>query len=56
MTTSDTAPADVELEAHYEIAYRSGTYRVVDGYHLSDLLKAHTLPSGLEVTRIGEPV
>ena len=55
MTTSDTVPADVELEAHYEIAYRTGTYRIVDGYHYADLLKAHSLPDGLEVTRIGEP-
>ena len=54
-TTTTLAPEAVELEAHYEISYSSGSYRLVDGYHLADLLTAHRLPSGLEITRIGEP-
>lgn len=56
MTTTSTLTADaVELEAHYEISYDSSAYRIVDGYHLVDLLAAHRLPAGLPVVRIGEP-
>ena len=55
MTTSTLAPEAVELGAHYEISYSSGSYRLVDGYHLADLLTAHRLPGGLPVIRIGEP-
>ena len=54
-TTTTLAPEAVELEAHYEISYRSGTYRILDGYHLVELLTARRLPGGLEVIRIGEP-
>lgn len=55
MTTSTIAPEAVELEAHYEVTYSNNAYRIVDGYHLVDLLTAHRLPGGLEVTRIGAP-
>jgi len=56
MTTSDLLPDAVELEASYEISYSSGSYRLLHGYTLAELLNARRLPGGLEITRIGEPV
>lgn len=55
MTTSDMEPEDVELEADYEIAYRTGSYRIVHGYTLVELHNAHKLPNNLQVKRIGAP-
>lgn len=54
-TTSTLVPEAVELEAHYEVTYSNNAYRIVDGYHLVDLLAAHRLPAGLPVVRIGAP-
>ena len=55
MTTSTLTPEAVELEASYEITYTSGSYRLLHGYTLVDLLNAHRLPGGLPVKQIGEP-
>jgi hypothetical protein len=52
-TTTTLAPEAVELEAHYEVTYSNNAYRIVDGYHLADLLTAHRLPGGLEIKQIG---
>lgn len=55
VTTSTIVPETVELESHYEISYRTGSYRIVDGYHLAELIQTHRLPGGLPVHKIGAP-
>lgn len=54
MTTSTLLPEAVELEASYEISLRSGSYRIVSGYRLAELLEAHRLSAGLLIVRIGD--
>ena len=55
MTTSTMTPADVELEASYEIVYSDRSYRLMHGYTLVELHNAHLLPGELEITLVGAP-